>query len=344
MPTTNSARAKVSVTGGTGFIGSHLIPELLSKGYDVWSLERYVTGRVGTTHNVKTVFADLNDSFTVRKAIRTIQPNVVIHLAAFSAVSYSYDHPQEVLENNLIGTVNLAESCLREGHAFQHFLFAGTSEEYGNNGYEIQSESNPLMPASPYGISKTACDNYLEYLKEAHDFPATVLRPFNTYGRKTDCHFLIEKAINQMLKGRCAKAEFIDPNPIRDWLYVADHVNAYLTCLEKTKAIGETFNFCTGHGYTVKDTVEKIADLTEFNGEIVWGTAPQRPTESEVIIGNYQKANKLLGWEPKYTLENGLVETIEWWKNQLRVGREPKYTLENGLVETIRWRKNQLRK
>jgi nucleoside-diphosphate-sugar epimerase len=307
---------KVLVTGATGFIGSHLIPKLIDKGYDVWSMERYITGRIGQTHIVKTVYADLVDGFTVRKALRIVQPDVVVHLASISPVAYSYDHPQEVMQTNLIGTINLAESCLREVHNFSQFLFAGTSEEYGNNGFNVQKEDNPLCPCSPYAVSKVACEHYLNYMKEAYDFPVTILRPFNTYGRKNDYHFLIEKTIVQMLTR--SVVELVDPNPVRDWLYVEDHVNAYLTCLGNPKAIGQVFNFCTGKGYTVKETVNKIAELIGFKGEIRWGSAPQRPVESKVIIGSYEKAKQMLGWEPKYGLEEGLKETIAFWRNKLR--------------------------
>jgi dTDP-glucose 4,6-dehydratase len=303
---------RVLVAGGTGFIGSHLIPELLEKGYDVWELQRYVTGRIGKPHSIKTVYADLNDGFAVSKAIRTVKPEAAIHLASVSAVAYSYEHPQEVMETNLIGTTNLAEACLRESHNFKRFLFAGTSEEYGNNGFEIQVEINPLKPASPYAVSKVACENYLNYMNDAYDFPITILRPFNTYGRKADYHFLIEKTIVQMLSQKVVR--LVDPTPVRDWMYVEDHVNAYLECLENEKAANQIFNFCTGTGYTVKDTVDKIAKLTDFKGEIQWGSAPQRPTESKTIAGSYEKAKRILGWEPKWALERGLDQIIKWWK------------------------------
>jgi len=311
---------KILVTGGTGFIGSHLLEKLIGdKEYDIYSLERYVTGRIGKPHQVKTVYADLNDGFTIRKAVRAVKPEVVVHLASISAVSYSYEHPQEIVNTNLIGTINLAEACLRETDNFKQFLFAGTSEEYGNNGFEIQKEDNPLSPASPYAVSKVACEKYLNYMKEAYDFPITILRLFNTYGRKDDYHFLIEKTIVQMLTQK--EVKLIDPAPVRDWMYVDDHVNAYLTCLENKKAIDETFSFCTGKGYSVKETVEKIAEIVGFKGEIVWGTAPPRPTESKVIIGSYEKAHKILGWKPKYSLEEGLKETIQYWKDKLKVAK-----------------------
>ena len=307
---------RILVTGGTGFIGSHLIPKLVEKEHDVYSLERYVTGRLGKFHKVKTVYGDLIDGFAIKRAIKTIKPEVVIHLASISPVSYSYEHPQEVIETNLTGTVNLAEACLKDTYNFQQFLFAGTSEEYGNNGCDIQYEDSPLKPASPYAVSKVACENYLNYMKEAYDFPITILRPFNTYGRKEDYHFLIERTIVQMLKQGAAYLG--TPKTERDWLYIDDHVDAYLTCLGNKKAIGETFNFCTGECYTVKDTVGKIARLTGFNGKVLWDSIPERPTESMRIAGSYQKAEKVLGWNPKYSLEAGLKETIEYWRRKLQ--------------------------
>jgi len=309
-------RMRILVTGGTGFIGSHLIPKLIEREHDVYNLERYVTGRLGKTPKVKTVYANLTDAFAIKKAIKTVKPEVVIHLASISAVSYSYNNPQEVIETNLIGTVNLAEACLRDIYNFKQFLIAGSSEEYGNNGYNIQYEDSPLKPASPYAVSKVACENYLNYMKEAYDFPITILRPFNSYGRREDHHFLIEKAIVQMLK---QDAVYLgSPTPERDWLYVDDHVNAYLTSLGNEKAIGETFNFCTGKSYTVEDTVKVIARLIGYDKEIVWNSIPERPTESMKIAGSYQKAKNVLGWNPKYNLEDGLKETIEYWRRKLQ--------------------------
>jgi nucleoside-diphosphate-sugar epimerase len=109
----------------------------------------------------------------------------------------------------------------------------------------------------------------------------------------------------------------VDPTPVRDWTYVEDHVSAYLECLENEKAANQILNFCTGTGYTVEDTVDKIAKLTDYRGEIQWGSAPQRPTESKTITGSYEKAKRILGWEPKWTLERGLDQTIKWWKENL---------------------------
>ncbi len=138
-------------------------------------------------------------------AIREVQPEVVFHLASISPVSYSYDHPNEVLDTNLTGTVNLAEACLREVPHFKHFLFASTSETFGN-GPVPKREDTPQAPNSPYSVSKHAAEKYVLYMWDAYKFPVTVLRPFNTYGRRDNTHFLVERMLVQMLQGECREA------------------------------------------------------------------------------------------------------------------------------------------
>ena len=308
---------KVLVTGGNGFIGSYLIPRLSESEHDVYCLERYVTGRyvLGGHRLVKTVFGDLRDHFAVRKVVREVQPDAVIHLASISAVSYSYDHPIEVMETNFLGTVNLAESCLREIPHFKHFLFAGTSEEYGNQKNVPIKETTELYPNSPYAVSKVAADKHLQYMRDAYNFPVTILRNFNTYGRRDNTHFVIERTIAQMLQKKTVGLG--DPTPIRDFQYVSDHVNSYLTCLGNEKAIGGIFNFCTGRDVSIAQLAELIKELTDFKGDIVWGTIPKRPLDIAVLVGDCSKAKQVLGWEPRLTLENGLKLTIDFWENKL---------------------------
>jgi GDP-mannose 4,6-dehydratase len=307
---------RVLVTGCTGFIGSHLAPRLVERGYDVYSLERYVTARyvLGQMRKVKTVFGDLKDYFTVKRIIREVQPDVVIHLASVSPVAYSFDHPHEIIETNFIGTVNLAESCLREVPNFKQFLFASTSETYGN-GPTPKKEETPQNPNSPYAVSKLACEKYLFYMRDSYDFPVTTLRNFNTYGRKDNKHFIVERAVQQMLSGETVRLG--DPMPVRDFLYVEDHVNSYLTCLGDGKAIGGVFNFCTGRGVSIAELVDMLANITGFKGKVIWNTIPKRPLDIAVLIGDYSKAKQILGWEPKFMLEDGLQLTVEFWKNKI---------------------------
>jgi nucleoside-diphosphate-sugar epimerase len=308
---------RILVTGGAGFVGSHLVKKLVAqKNHELYSLKRYVTGRdvLGSEHGVKTVFCDLRDQFAVRAAIREVQPEVVMHLAAVSPVSYSFDHPNEVLDTNLTGTVNLAESCQREVPQFKHFLFASTSETYGN-GPVPRREDTPQAPNSPYSVSKQAAEKYIFYMWGAYKFPITVLRPFNTYGRRDNTQYLVERILVQMLRGETVKLG--DPTPERDLIYVEDHADAYLACMDNPKAIGEAFNFATGDKITVKALAEKIKELTGFRGEILWNTIPRRPLDIQVMVGDASKAKSLLGWQPKVSLEEGLRRTIDFWRRQL---------------------------
>jgi nucleoside-diphosphate-sugar epimerase len=309
-------KERILVTGVTGFIGSNIVSKLTAKGYDVYALERYVTGRyeLGKSRDVKTVFGDLRDAYQIKRVVREVRPAKVIHLAAISPVSYSYSHPQEVIEANLLGTVNLAEACLHEVPDFEHFLFASTSETYGN-GSSPKIENTPQNPNSPYAVSKLASEKYLLYLQTAFDFPITILRNFNTYGRRNNSHFVVERIITQMLTK--STIELGDPKPVRDLMFFEDHVNAYLSCLENPKAIGEIFNFCTGIGITIEKLTTMIAEMSSFRGEILWCKIPDRPLDITELIGSYAKANHLLGWKPQYQLKDGLAISIDFWRQKL---------------------------
>lgn len=310
---------RVLVTGSTGFIGTELVKRLRSLSeYEVHTLERYVTGRY-TLDNLGVInhYANLTDYPAIKNLIREIKPEYLIHLAAVSAVSFSYDHYIEVSEADYLGTLNLAEACHRGVPEFKQFIMAGSSEEYGMTLTDTNSkltEESELQPNSPYACAKVASDLYLRYMGKAFNFPYTVLRPFNTYGRLSNTHFFIERTITQMLKG--AGVYLGDPNTVRDWLYMDDHVNGYLKALGNDKAIGQIIQLSTGKGYTTKETAELIAELTSFGGNINWNATPQRPLDARILIGDNSKAKKLLDWEPKYDLKEGLKKTIEELKGR----------------------------
>jgi len=311
---------RVLVTGTTGFIGSELVPKLLAEGLEVHTLERYVTGRYGLDRNGNVInhYANLTDYNKVRSTIKEVQPEAVIHLAALSAVSFSYDNYVEVSNANYVGSLNLAEACRQEATNFKQFLTAGTSEEYGmalKDANQKLTEGSPLIPNSPYAVAKVAFDHYLRYMGLAYDFPYTIMRPFNTYCRKDNKHFFIERTITQMLTQN--KVYLGDPTPIRDWVYVDDHVDAYMKALGNANALKQEFNISTGKGYTTKETAELIAKLTGFKGSILWNQTPHRPLDAQMLIGDNSKAKRLLDWNPKYNFEEGLAATIRYWKTKV---------------------------
>ena len=313
---------RILVTGGTGFIGGALIPKLYKKGYSIVALERYVTGRysLDNSNGVEVHHANLTDYPAVRKIVRDTQPDYVMHLAAISPVSFSYDHYIEVTEADYLGTINLAESCYRDVPHFKQFIFAGTSEEYGTTLQDPKhklNEDSALSPNSPYAVAKVASDLYLRYMYLAYKFPYTIIRPYNTYGGINNTHFFVERAVTQMLSQETVSLG--DPDAVRDWVYVDDHVEGYLKALGNPKAIGESIQLCTGKGYTTRETAELIAKLTGFKGRIHWNTTQKRPLDAKVLIGDNSKAKQLLGWEPKVSLEDGLKRTIDHYKNNSRI-------------------------
>ena len=314
---------KIVITGASGFIGSELIEKL--KDFEVHSIERYVTGRyavkgmdsLGDIQIIKH-YASLTDYPAIRNIIHEVKPEYVIHLAAISAVSFSYDHFIEVGEVNYLGTINLAEACYREVPYFKQFIFAGTSEEYGmtlDNPDNALNEDSKLMPNSPYAVAKAAGDYYLKYMGLAYNFPYTILRAFNTYGRKSNRHFFIERIITQMLENGNSDVYLGEPTAVRDWLYVEDQVNGYAKALGNERAIGQTIQLCTGKEYTTKETADLIAGKTGFSGKIHWNSIPQRPLDAKVLIGDNSRAKEILGWEPRTNLNDGLDRTIAYYKS-----------------------------
>jgi len=325
---------RILITGAAGFVGCHMLAPLIEREHEVFSLERHRSWRepLGASTAGRPVFCDLRDHFAVRQVVRDVQPEAVIHLAAISPVSYSYDHPNEILEANLIGTVNLAEACLREVPQFRQFLFASSSETYGK-GPVPKTEETPQNPNSPYSVSKLAAEKYVLYLRDAYRLPATVLRLFNTYGRKDNADFVVERTIVQMLRGHTVRLGA--PSPVRDLLYVDDHVNAYLSCLGNEKAIGGIFNFSTGRGVSVSELVGLLASLTGFVGEVAWDTIPRRPLDIDRMIGDSSQAEKILRWRPRVNLEKSLRLCIAHWKQRLDSVRPSPWGSEPAMVRGV---------
>ena len=306
---------RILVIGATGFIGRRLTSRLLKNGDEVHALQRYVTGRYSFENEIITHYANLNDYSAIRDIVKDIRPEIVVHLAAISAVSFSYNHPIEVSEVNYLGSVNLAEACRKEATEMQQFITAGTSEEYGmtlTNSKETLTEESPLEPNSPYAVAKVAFSYYLRYMNKAYDFPFTEMRPFNTYGREDNKHFFIERVITEMLRNK--KCIYLgDRNAIRTWLYAEDHVEGYMKAIGNKKAIGEVFNLSNDEIFTTEQTAEIIAKMMDYKGKIIWHSTPKRPLDAKILIGDNTKAKKILGWKPRYTLEEGLKKTIDYW-------------------------------
>ena len=315
-------RPTLLITGADGFVGRALVESLLPDDrYDLHLLKRCEAApHPSIGNNVVTHVSDLRDATTIRDTIRKLQPHAIIHLAAISPVSYSHLHDCEVVENNLIGTINLVRACRDYVPKLQHFLYAGTVEEYGATNDRPASELTLCRPNSPYSLSKFAGTQYVQYMQMAYGFPATILRATNTYGRRNNANYFIESVISQILRNPSGVITVGATHVTRDFMYIDDHVAAYLSVLDKpAKSIGEVFNFSTGDARRLKDVVTLIIGLTGFQGEVAENRISLRPLE--IIDGSTspKKALKVLGWRANWKLERGIQQTIRYWRGRTRL-------------------------
>ncbi|HLN88758.1 MAG TPA: GDP-mannose 4,6-dehydratase [Candidatus Binatia bacterium] len=316
---------KVLITGIMGFIGSHLAETLVDDGDEVYGFVRRVASRkmdaiAKVLKDIVLITGDLTDYLSIRNAMRTAMPDVVIHLAALSPVRESFERPFEYQQANFLGTMNVAHALLElPDPKNRRIVAASTAEVYGLQNKQALTEDLPLKPSSPYAVTKVAGDLYLQMMFQTFNLHGSVMRATNSYGRKLDTSFLVEYLINQMLSDK--EVYLGAPDSVRDYMYVDDHVNAYKLVMKSKKADGQVFNAGTGIGVTNKELSLLIAKKVGYNlGKIKFGSYPPgyplRPLVSDQpsIILDATKIGKAVGWKPKVTLDEGLDRTIEYFR------------------------------
>ena len=323
----------VLVTGAGGFMGSHLTEELVKIGADVkafvhynsrndWGLLELLPDDVKGEFDVFS--GDIQDTVAVRKAVKDI--DVVFHLAALIGIPYSYIAPESYVSTNIRGTLNMMQACHDEG--VEKIIHTSTSEVYGTAKYVPIDEKHPLQGQSPYSASKIGADKIAESYNLSFGLPVAIIRPFNTFGPRQSARAVIPTIISQALSS--SVIELGSLTPIRDLTYVGDTVNGFLRMAESPESIGEVINTGNGKGITIGDLAEKIISLIDVPNLKISGDEKRiRPEKSEVkeLICDNSKAKKLLGWEPKYSLEEGLKETINWIKEHTWVYKSNRYNV-----------------
>ncbi len=312
---------RILITGASGFIGSALAKRLEEEGHEVYGLYRYVAdGRYDFYQLNKHIICDIRDRERVGQAIAEVSPETIYHLAAMTAVSYSFISPVEVTESIYMGTMNVADACVKYGVRLIH---ASTSEFYGKQDkFPITEDAIP-RPLSPYAVAKVAAEEYIRFKARTEKLPYTIIRPYNTYNRSNvkKEYFVIERAITQALRER--HIHLYTPYPVRDLLDRDSHVDAYVKCLGNQRAIGQAINIGSGKGVTIGEAVELVARLVEEETgkkvDISWDMKPDRPYDIETLICSNQKAKEILGWQPLMSLEAGLRKAIKEWKEVLGV-------------------------
>jgi len=319
----------VAVTGAEGFIGSHLVEELVRRGnrvramvlYNMFSSRGWLdTLPAEVTDQVDVVFGDVRDPATVRELIEGAE--VVYHLAAIGSVPYSYSAPRSFIDTNTIGTMHVLEAA--RACRTPRVVHTSTSETYGTARTVPISESHPLQAQSPYAASKVAGDKLAESYHLSFALPVVTLRPFNTFGPRQSTRAVIPQIITQLASG--SKQLMLGAlDPTRDFSYVLDTAQAFITLGEApaSAVLGELFNCGPGDDIAIGKLAEDIAGLMGVEADIVEDPQRLRPKDSEVmrLVCDATKLRERTGWAPRYTRDEGLRETIEWFRDPANLAR-----------------------
>lgn len=320
----------VLVTGGGGFIGSHLAERLVTLGADVRVLVPYTSrGSHGWLEDspyrerIQVILGDVRDAGSVRQAMEGVE--VVFHLAALIAIPYSYRAPASYVDTNICGTLNVLQTGrdLRT----QRIIHTSTSEVYGTAQLVPIAESHPLQGQSPYSATKIAADKLAEAFYRSFELPVVTVRPFNTFGPRQSARAVIPTIISQCLFGRPVRLGSL--HPTRDLNYVSNTVDGFIAAAESEAAIGRTINLGSGREISVGDLAALIARLIGCSVKVETDPQRLRPVASEVerLLADNSLAQSLLRWEPRVSLEEGLQNTIAWFRDHLEYYRPDLYAV-----------------
>jgi NAD dependent epimerase/dehydratase len=320
----------VLVTGAGGFIGSHLVEHLVLEGARVRAFVRYNSRHdigllsflpANRLRSAEIVAGDLRDTEAVRQATKGV--DVVFHLGALIAIPYSYLHPREVVETNVLGTLNILLAGRDLGT--RRIVHTSTSEVYGTAQYIPIDEKHPLQGQSPYSASKIGADKIAESFHRSFGLPVVTLRPFNTYGPRQSARAVIPTIVAQALASDKVRLGALEP--VRDFTFVDDTVQGFLQAGLQPEAIGQEINVGAGDCRSIGDLARQILALVGRDLPIVCEEQRLRPPESEVmrLYASADKAHNMLGWKPQVPLDEGLRRTIEWIRHHLELYRPEQY-------------------
>lgn len=314
---------KIIVTGADGFIGSHLTEELVKRGYRVKAFAYYNSfntwGWLDTLprevmENVEVFTGDIRDPNGVREAMSDC--DAVFHLAALIAIPFSYHSPDAYVDTNIKGTLNVLQAAKALGT--KRVLVTSTSEVYGTAQYVPIDELHPFQGQSPYSATKIGADRLAESFYRSFSMPITIVRPFNTFGPRQSARAVIPTIITQLLSGK-EEIKLGSLTPTRDFNYVKDTANGFIEIFRSDKTIGEEINIATQKEISVGQLAQELIKQINPHARIICDEQRLRPAKSEVnrLLGSNAKIMRLTDWKPQYTLEQGIAETIEFFRHNL---------------------------
>ena len=318
---------KILVTGADGFIGSHLVERLVHEGCRVRAFVYYNSfGSWGwldsadrtIIDNIEVVAGDIRDKGFVKKAAEGI--DIIFHLAALIGIPYSYSAPQSYIDTNITGTLNTLQAGVECGA--EKILVTSTSEVYGTAISVPIAEDHPLQGQSPYSASKIGADKIAESFMTSFDAPVTIVRPFNTFGPRQSARAIIPTIITQALDDQKV-IKLGSLHPKRDFNYVKDVCGGYVAIAENDKTTGETINIASNMELSIEEVANIIIKKIGSDSRVVLDDTRVRADKSEVLrlLGSNKKINELTGWRGEHSFEQGLNETIKWFKDRENLKR-----------------------
>ena len=316
---------KVLVTGADGFIGSHLVEHLIEEGFQVKAFVYYNSfnswGWLDTLpkevlNKIEIFTGDVRDPNGVRTAVKGV--DIIYHLAALIAIPYSYHSPDSYLDTNVKGTLNILQAA--RDYNIERVIVTSTSEVYGTALYVPIDEKHPKQGQSPYSASKIGADAMADSFFRSFNLPVTIVRPFNTFGPRQSARAVIPTIITQLLAG-ATEIKLGALHPTRDLLFVKDTVKGFVEIANSSQTIGQEINIATQQEISIKDLAKNIINIINPNAKIISEDVRLRPEKSEVerLLGSAEKIKSLTKWEPSFNLEQGLQQTIEWFRNPINL-------------------------
>jgi len=313
----------ILVTGADGFIGSHLTEELIKRGHRVKAFAYYNSfnswGWLDTLpkevmKEIEVFTGDVRDPNGVREAMKGMDE--VYHLAALIAIPFSYHSPDTYVDTNIKGTLNVLQAA--RDLDTSRLLITSTSEVYGTAQYVPIDEFHPYQGQSPYSATKIGADRLAESFYRSFNMPITIVRPFNTYGPRQSARAVIPTIITQLLAGK-EEIELGSLTPTRDFNYVKDTANGFIEIAKSNNTIGEEINIATQQEISIGQLAEELIRQINPNAKIVCDDQRLRPEKSEVnrLLGSNEKILRLTNWKTNYTFEQGIAETVEFFRHNL---------------------------
>ena len=317
---------KILVTGGAGFIGSHIVDRLLNEGFEVTVIDNLDTGRLENFANHQSrkefhlIKGDIRDFGLINELMKDV--DVVFHEAALASVVFSVQNPILTNDINVTGTLNLLKAS-SDLHV-KRFIYASSAAVYGDTQSPIKREDMNPNPTSPYGVSKLAAENYVKLFHKLYGLETVSLRYFNVYGprQRFDIQCAYGGAItiftNRLLKNM-PPIIYGDGEQTRDFVYIQDVIEANILALNNKNAAGEVFNIGTGKNISINQIAEILKDkMNRKNLKNIY--ADPRPTDIRHGYADITKAKKILGYSPKFSIEEGLTKLVKWYvKNNTQI-------------------------